>query len=118
VQGTEDLFAKDPSASWDASSKTVTGSCAPSCAPFSPRIIPLPVFDIDEFQKSRITGDWSQCPGGGQCVRVVNILGFFADHMSGQDVVGYLVSYPGIFVAGAPAVGEDAAWLVTVQLIR
>ena len=118
-QGTDDLFAKDPGASWDPSTRTVTGSCAPTCAPFSPRIVPLPVFDIDQFQKSSVTGEWSQCPGGGKCVKVVNILGFFADRISaGGDITGYLVSYPGIFVAGAPSVGEDASFLATVQLVR
>ena len=39
---------------------------------------------------------------GGSCVRVANILGFFVERMSGSDVIGYLISYPGEFVPGAP----------------
>jgi Flp pilus assembly protein TadG len=117
-QGFNDLRALDPNARWDVATNSVVNSCAPSCAPFSPRVIPLPVFDIDEYQLRRAQGNWSHCPTGGKCVKVVNILGFFADRMQGSDIIGYLLMYPGIFVTGAPNVSEDATFLVTVQLIR
>jgi hypothetical protein len=117
-QGFEDLRLLDPSARWDTGTNSVINSCAPSCGPFSPRVIPLPVFDIDEYQLRRAQGSWGHCPTGGKCVKVVNILGFFADRMSGSDIIGYLLMYPGIFVSGTPNVSEDASFLVTVQLIR
>ena len=105
----------------------ITGSCVPACAPISPRIVPITVFDIDEFQWRREGGDWTSpwktypanpCPTGGRCIRVVNILGFFVDHMSGGDVIGYLTSYPGEFVTGVPSVGGGAAFLMNIQLVR
>ena len=117
AQGVGDLVNKDSGASWDAVNKRITGTCAPSCAPISPRIVPITVFDMDEFQWRRESGDWTSawqtypanpCPTGGRCVRVTNILGFFVDHMSGNDVVGYLMSLPGEFVMGAPSVGGGA----------
>jgi hypothetical protein len=117
-QGFGDLVAKDPSATWNSGSKTVQGSCAPSCAPFSPRIVPITVFDIDDFQHRRASGNWSVCPGGGRCVHVVNVLGFFVDRMSGNDVIGYLMSYPGTFVTGDPTVGGGAAFLTSIQLVQ
>jgi hypothetical protein len=117
-QGFNDLRLLDPTATWNATTNSVDNSCAPTCGPFSPRIIPLPVFDIDDFQRRRAGNDSTPCPTGGQCVRVVNILGFFADRMQGSDIIGYLVMYPGILVTGAPDVSEDATFLVTVQLIR
>jgi hypothetical protein len=117
-QGFDDLKAQDPLAVWNDSLDRVDDTCAPECAPFSPRIVPITVFDIDDFQRRRASGDWSVCPTGGRCVKVVNILGFFANRRTGQDIVGNLVMHPGEFVQGAPAVGEDAAFLVSVQLIR
>ena len=60
-----------------------------------------------------------QLPGGGRCVRVANILGFFVEGMGdGGDVTGHLVSYPGEFVTGAPSVGGGAAFLMNIQLVR
>jgi hypothetical protein len=118
-QGVDDLIAQDPNAKWDAGNQAVVGSCAPGCAPFSPRIVPLPVFDVDDFQYRRAANNWSVCPTGGKCVRVVNILGFYVSHqLPGGDVVGYLLTYPGNFVQGAPSVGDDASFLVNVHLIR
>lgn len=117
-QGFNDLRALDPNATWNAATRSVSNSCAPGCAPFSPRIIPLPVFDIDEFQLRRAQNSWGHCPTGGKCVKVVNILGFFADRMQGNDIIGYLLMYPGLFVTGAPNVDDSASFLVTVQLIR
>ena len=113
------MVAQDPNARWENGG--VTGSCAsanPPCAPFSPRIVPLPVFDMDDFQWRRVSGDWSVCPGGGKCVRIVNILGFFVDRMQGNDVIGYLMRYPGTFTTGSPNVGEGSSFLTTVTLVR
>jgi len=127
VSGVTDLIAKDPGASWDVANKRIAGTCVPGCAPISPRVVPITVFDIDEFQWRREGGDWTSawktypanpCPTGGKCVRVANILGFFVDHMSGGDVVGYLTSYPGEFVLNAPTVGGGAAFLMNIQLVR
>lgn len=126
-QGVGDLVARDPGASWDPVNRRITGSCVPGCAPMSPRVVPITVFDIDEFQWRREGGDWTSawkthranpCPTGGKCVRVANILGFFVDRMSGGDVIGYLTSYPGEFMAGGPTVGGGAAFLMNIQLVR
>jgi hypothetical protein len=117
-QGFDDLIALDSGADWDVGQKKVTGSCAPSCAPFSPRIVPITVFNMDDFQRRNITNDWSGCPTGGGCVTVVNILGFFVDRMDGNDVVGYLVMYPGEFVTGKPNISNNASFSKVIQLIQ
>lgn len=117
-QGFNDLVALDPLATWNASSKAVKNSCAPACAEISPRIVPVPVFDMDEFQRHRLDGNWSSCPTGGRCVRVVNILGFFVASLSGKNVIGYLSTYPAEFVAGAPTVHNAAGFLRSVHLVR
>ena len=128
-QGVGDLMALDPGASWDSANKRITGSCVPGCAPTSPRVVPIAVFDIDEFQwRSDGPGDWTSawktypanpCPTGGKCIRVANILGFFVDGIGGGgDVTGHLVSLPGEFVTGVPSVGGGAAFLMNIQLVR
>jgi hypothetical protein len=120
--GFNDLKAKDPLAVWNPVTLTVDNSCVddtPSCGSVSPRVIPIAVFDMDDFQKRNITGEWaSVCPIGGKCVKVVNILGFFADRLEAGGIVGYLVNYPGEFNAGFGDVVDDAAFLKTIQLIR
>ena len=87
----------------------------------SPRIVPLAVFDIDEWQFHKEGNDWSHCPealGGGMCIKVVNILGFFVDRVVGQDVIGYLVIHPGEFVVGPPNVAPAASFLMSIHLVR
>jgi hypothetical protein len=117
--GYNDLRNLDPGAYWDPNTQTVAGSCAPgvwthqpahrAALGVRPRRVPVP---------SRAANDWNVCPTGGRCIRVVNIIGFFVSHMSGQDVVGYLINYPGEFGVGSPTVSESASFLTTIQLIR
>ena len=129
----DSLVEQDPDAVWDTGTKSVTGSCAPTCAEFSPRIVPIVVFDMDEFQWRTSKNDWTTnwipgsgpgtgsftCPiNGGRCIRVVNILGFFVERMSGQDVVGRLVMYPGDVITTSNTVSDTAAFITSIQLIR
>jgi Putative Flp pilus-assembly TadE/G-like len=128
----DSLINQDSGATWNTSTNSVEGTCAPTCAPSSPRIVPIAVFDMDEYQWRKAENNWTtawepgvgpgtgalSCPTGGSCIRVTNILGFFVDGMSGDDVVGHLASYPGEFVLDAPSVGGGAAFLVKVQLVR
>jgi Flp pilus assembly protein TadG len=136
AQGTEtdgdSLINQDPDAEWDEESETITGSCAPACAEFSPRIVPIAIFDMDEFQWRSTANDWTtnwipgegpgtgtfSCPIGGRCVRVVNIIGFFVERMEGQDVFGRVIKYPGDFATGNTSVNNDAAFITAIQLIR
>lgn len=116
-QGIDDLIAQDPDATFNASTHQVDGSCAPGCNPISPRIVPISVFDIEDFNYRQAAGDWSSCPGGGKCIKVVKILGYFVSHMSGQDVVGYLMTMPGDWVAGAGMPPGDS-FLINIRLVR
>jgi Flp pilus assembly protein TadG len=137
--GSDSLIEQDPGASFNTSTKTIQGSCAPTCAPVSPRIVPIAVWDIDEFQWRRATSSWGtevytdangtahslpggSCPGtGAQCVRVVNILGFFIDHTTNgnpKTVVGYLTTIPGSLSAGTSGVATAASFLKVIQLVR
>jgi hypothetical protein len=121
AQGIRELIAQDPYADWDTSEQAVVDSCVqatPSCGAFSPRTITLALYDTEDFQRRSTQNDWSGCPTGGSCVKIVNFLGFFVDRMQGNDVIGYLVRAPGLLVTGAPAVGPASAFLTQISLIR
>ena len=95
------------------------GGCVPGCGPFSPRIVPISVFDVEKFNKSMADGDWSYCPDSNKCIQVKQILGFFIERMNGNtDVVGRLMQAPGFFQAGAPGPPAGAEWLIDIQLVR
>jgi Flp pilus assembly protein TadG len=114
-----DLMVKDPGASWNAGTRRIDGSCAPSCAPVSPRLVVLALFAPDSYQLMRATGDWSSCPGGARCINIVNIVGFFIDHVVGPGVaVGYLTLHPGLVSTGSPTVDPRSSFLRAITLVR
>jgi hypothetical protein len=117
--GLEALYNQDPSATFNTTTNTIQGSCAPGCAPVSPRLIALPVFDADLYQLSRANSDWTACPGGGSCLKIVNILGFFVNQIEESgDVTGYLMTYPGLLSTSDPTVGSSSSFLMNLTLIR
>jgi len=125
--GTTTLIAKDPNATWNSSTNTVQNSCAPSSncpnvtgfAAVSPRIVPIGVYDIEDFQHRNLSNNTGPCPTGGQCVKVVNILGFFVSSVDNQgNVTGYLTATAGDSDAGVPSVAASASFLNTIRLVR
>jgi hypothetical protein len=119
TQGVDDLLALDPDAFFNTTTKEIEESCAPGCAPESPRIVPIAVWDTDEFNRRQASGEWGDCPvaGGQKCVRVVKILGYFVTGMSGGDVVGHLMTMPGDWDAGAGMPPGDS-FLINIRLVR
>jgi hypothetical protein len=112
------LTEKDPGATWNTSTRSIQGSCAPGvCADGiwyarSPRIVPVPLFDIDAF--------FAGSPTGKTTVNITNIIGFFIEGMCGtgnRDVCGRLVAIPGL-TKGSGSVTESASFLRKVLLVR
>ena len=117
--GMSNLIASDPGATWNAGLKHIDGSCAPACAAVSPRLVAIALYDVDQYQLNLATGDWSACPGGTPCVRIVNMLGFFLDATVGVAAVsGYLTAYPGLVSTTAPTVSTQSSFLKAVTLVR
>jgi Putative Flp pilus-assembly TadE/G-like len=130
----DSLVNQDPTATWNPSTMTITGSCAPGpCGSFSPRIVPISVFDMDEYQWRVTANDWTHewipdvgpgpgafsCPIGGRCVRVTNILGFFVQSVTnGGDVTGRIMMLPGELLTGSSTVAPSASFVTNIQLIR
>ncbi len=118
--GAVDLIASDPGASWNPATNNVEGTCAPVCASNSPRLVALAVFNVAEYQLNRATSDWD-CDGGGsgRCVNVVNIVGFFLDHVeAGGNVVGHIARYPGLLLPGNPTLSTASSFLPAITLVR
>ena len=115
-QGIDDLIIQDPDAFWNGSQ--IANSKYPEFS--SPRVVPVVVFNIDEFIQHDLANDWSGygCPTGGGCVRVVNLLGFFVESMSGRDVTGILLTYPGEFDSGKGIINNSASFSTVIQLIQ
>ena len=117
TDGFTSLLASDPGATWDASTNTVQGSCAPECAPVSPRLLALAVFDPDAYQQMRATDSWCSELGGDRCIRIANIIGFFLDSLVGGNATGYVARYPGLMVS-PPSISTASSFLPAVTLVR
>jgi hypothetical protein len=112
------LTEKDPNATWNTTTRSIDGSCAPGvCADGqwyarSPRIVPVPLFNLDAF--------FAGSPNGKTTVTITNIVGFFIEGMCGpgnKDVCGRLVAIPGL-TRGGGSVTESASFLRKVLLVR
>jgi hypothetical protein len=111
--------AADAAARWypgdPSRASGVQGSCAadaPPCAAMSPRVVILPVFDLNRYEDTRAQG--APSPE----IKVVNFVGFFIDRVTGGSIEGHLTTAPGRVVMDKPMVGYDSAFLRTPFLSR
>lgn len=108
-QGVEALIAKDPNAEWGVIDKT-TGKMGIVKSDYgvSPRLVALPVFDVDEYNKGQASGR--------QEIVITKILGFFIDKMVGNDVHGYLMTFPTL--ARGTSATPNESFLISIVLVR
>jgi Flp pilus assembly protein TadG len=106
-QGVSDLIAQDPGAIWNGTD-VVGGAFGVNN---SPRIVPIPIFNIDAYYYQDKTSGRFQ-------VQVTNILGFFVEQMEGNDVTGILLPYRAQFNPGGGTVETTSAFLHSVVLVR
>ena len=124
-KGVKDLLDLDKNATWDPVEKKVINSCVGppyTCSTpgykQSPRIVALPIVDTQAVYDEVHKEDGKPKGAGNMNVKIVAILGFFVDGMSGKDVVGYLATKPDLKVSNGGGVNPAAAFLKTVQLVR
>jgi hypothetical protein len=110
-----ELVAQDQYATWDPNMYGpglggVSGGCmaAGGCA-ISPRLVVVPVFNPDIYDAGRA--------GGRVDITVVKVLGFFIDGLQGNDIVGYLTTYPSAPRGGTSST-PGAAFIVSIALVR
>ena len=122
----QEIYDSDGGAIWGPEGNNhtayVASSCAPSCAPISPRTWAVALFDPLDFEQSRAT-NWPLCtPAGSPCVLVANIVGLFIDdwYLSSGALArhGHYLRYPGIYDPSFSTIVEDGSWLVQPRLIR
>jgi Putative Flp pilus-assembly TadE/G-like len=116
-QGMDELIDLDPDAKWDPNrygtgKGGIKGGCMSSttapCA-ISPRLVAIPVFNPDAYQLADKSGRTT--------IQITKVLGFFIDKMQGNDVMGYLMTYPAepsSGMGGTPGSG----FVVSVALVR
>lgn len=125
AQGVQALKDLDPNAKWDSVNNKVYDSCVEppySCTTpglkVSPRIVALPVIDTQMAWDAVHSDDGKGQGAGNMSVKIVAILGFFLDGMSGNDVSGYLATKPDLLVQNGGGVSPSAAFLKAVTLVR
>lgn len=105
-QGTDDLVAKDPTASWDTSCDCVRGSAFGT----SPRVVIIPVYDPVVF------ADGAQ-HGHNLDLQIANFLGFFIERMQGNEVVGRITPVAGL-LAGNAGPAPAGAFPRVIRLVQ
>ena len=106
-QGVGDLIALDPGATWNGTD-VVGGAFGRNN---SPRIVPIPVFNVEAYQMQEKTSGRFQ-------VQITNILGFFVERMQGNDVTGILMPISAEYETGGATVDGESAFLYSVVLVR
>lgn len=131
-QGVQALIAGDP-AVWDSATQ------APACPSgsancYTKRIISVPLFDVDDFMmrkdfcKNKDNASDPECiaqsdPVNGRfTMKIVKLLGFFIEGIPAtgpnkDSVIGYFITYPGIFRVGGGTL-PPSSFLRSVALVR
>lgn len=117
-QGVQALIDQDPLATWSATANggrgaPVGGCMASGACQRSPRLVAVPVFNVDAFQ------NYIANNGAGATIplQVVKIIGLWLQGFQGNQVIGYLTHYPTVSLTGPPLPGPSS-WASTIILVR
>jgi hypothetical protein len=103
--GVDALIAQDPLARWDTGCRCVRGSRFP----ISPRVTPLPLYDPKKYAEGKANGRNAD-------FWLANILGFFIDRRSGNEVYGFITPISGTVNPSFPA--PAGAFPVAIRLVE
>jgi hypothetical protein len=85
-QGIQALIDRDPSAYWDRTTNRVAGS---SYEGQSPRVFPIPLYDPEFYDSGKANGRVAT-------LRVANWIGFFAEGVTNEGIIGRIIPIGGI----------------------
>jgi putative Flp pilus-assembly TadE/G-like protein len=111
IQGINALIARDPSAYWEGSAN---GGC--NCVKGSryqgqsPRVFPIPLYDPAYYAEGKSNGRVAD-------FRIANFLGFFADHVQGNQIYGYVTNVTGV-VDNAPGEVPAGLFPMAIRLVQ
>ncbi|HET7220498.1 MAG TPA: hypothetical protein VFJ02_20740, partial [Vicinamibacterales bacterium] len=106
VSGIEALIARDPNAQWDRTTNRVINSAFGGQQ--SPRVFPIPLYDPIYYDSGKRNGRNAD-------LKVANWIGFFADHIQGNQIYGRIIPIAGIR-DGAPV--PDGLTIRAIRLVK
>lgn len=105
IDGIRELYAQDPNAYWDYTSKRVVSEFGQS-----PRVFPIPLYDPDIYQSGMQTGRNAD-------LIVRNFLGFFVESFNGNQVYGRIVPITGVIDTALP-MAPDGVYPRAIRLVK
>ena len=106
VHGAADLIARDPSATWNTSQKSVEHS---AYGGQSPRVFPIPLYDPIYYAEGKKNGRFAD-------FKVANWIGFFLERIVGNEIHGRIIPIGGISDSSSPT--NDNAFPVAIRLVQ
>jgi Flp pilus assembly protein TadG len=92
-QGIRDLIAQDPNAYWDGVTNRVVGS---QFEGQSPRVFPIPLYDPEYYDSGMRNGRTAD-------LKVANWIGFFAEEVANEGIIGRIIPIAGIRTSNSNA---------------
>ena len=105
IQGIQDLIDQDPNAFWDTSTNSVHSTMNPT-----PRVFPIPLYDPEYYAVGKANGRNAD-------FRVSNYIGFFVDHISGNNIYGRITPILGEVDPNAGPAPADA-FPMAIRLVQ
>jgi hypothetical protein len=113
VQGAQDLIDQDPSAYWDGGPNGSGCNCMKGSkfgGHTSPRIFPIPLYDPVYYAQGKQNGRYAD-------FKLANVLGFFIDHISGNQIYGHVTPIIGVMNgSGGPA--PAGSFATAIRLVQ
>jgi hypothetical protein len=102
IQGLQGLWDQDPNAYWqpDAGGGHYVSTMNPS-----PRVFPIPLYDPDDYDLGKKTGR-------NATLNVTGFIGFFLDHISGNEAYGRIFPITGVSAATTPTPTAPLAYVI------